>query len=63
MSDELILVPKKDWEYASQCRITIDKIKKYVRETLADIPDQCCYTHDDQREPLEGIKKILEEKK
>jgi len=35
----------------------LQNIKKYVDETLANIPEHCCYTHDDQREPLEGIQK------
>ncbi len=40
----------------------LQEINKCVNETLANIPEHCCYTHDDQREPLEGVKEIIEGK-
>ncbi len=32
MTDELILVPKKAWEYASQCRETVQKLKERIKD-------------------------------
>ena len=41
----------------------LKEVLKYVEKTLTNIPKNCCYTHDEQREPLEEIKKILEKEK
>ena len=48
------------WKQILNDQKIVEESKKYVEKTLANIPKDCCYTHDDQREPLEGIKKILD---
>lgn len=32
MTDELILVPKKKWEYACECRETVQKVKERIKD-------------------------------
>ncbi len=54
---------KRCQELGIEDSMKLQNIKKCVNETLENIPEHCCYTHDDQRQPLEQVKEILEGKK
>jgi len=57
MTGDLILVPKKNWEYACQCREVVQRLKEQIEEEI-----KTSHLNPDNH-VLNILQKILEGKK